>query len=217
MNIKTATKPELIEIRKALLDRHKALLQSKRWIEKTKLGLIRNWILHPNDGTISLVRAESQVACSALELFNYLVINIDQTCQEWNDVMIYSKQIQDFGDGFELSRIISEGNWVADREDVFLRCNWTLEDGTLLELSTGFGEDIEPVYTEISTYTQRSLMHFASKEIQPISENACLYKTIWHYDPAGWLSRLIPRKMLGNIILKNLVHEHEKLNTIFSV
>lgn len=215
MDIHNATTSDLIDIRQTLLDRHRALLQSTDWQINPVKGEIKNWMRHPADGSISIVRAESTIACSAKRLFDYLVTDIDQTCKEWNDVMIYSGSIKQFGEGFELSRIISEGHMVADREDVFLRCTVKQDNGSLIEVSRGFGEEVEPVYTGISSYTQRSLMHFASKEISPIDDDSCLYQTIWHYDPAGWLSRLMPRKMLGRIILKNLIHEHQKLAEIF--
>lgn len=215
MNIPTPTHSYLVALRRKLLATHDRLLGSDDWIVHPVKGEIKNWISHPKDGSISIVRAESVIGCSARRLFDYLVTDIDTTCKEWNDVMIYSGKIVDYGDGFELSRVISEGYVVADREDVFIRSTLALENGNLLELSVGLGEEAVPVYKEISSYTQRSLMHFASKEICPIDHNTCLYKTIWHYDPAGWLSRLIPRKILGNMILKNLVHEHKKLAEIF--
>jgi len=216
MNIKIASKEELLKVRGELLNRHHELLNSDDWIVSPEKEGIKSWINHPADGKISIVRAESEINCPARTLFDYLVTDIDKTCKEWNDVMIYSGSIKDYGDGFELSRIISEGNVVADREDVFIRCTGTLENGNIYEVSKGFGEDVEPVHTAISKYTQRSIMYFASKEICPIDEEKCLYKTIWHYDPAGWLSKLMPRKMLGKAILKNLVHEHQKLAGIFA-
>ncbi|RMG72559.1 MAG: hypothetical protein D6722_05190 [Bacteroidetes bacterium] len=206
---------ELLALRQELLDRHRRWQQAHGWIRKPTQAGIQSAILHPADGTISVVQAQSALACTADQLFDYLVTDIDRTCREWNDVMIYSGVIRELGEGCELSRIISEGRLLADREDVFVRCKLRLEDGTRLELSQGVGVAVEPVYTGISRYTQRSLMHFASKEIRPLPGPACHYQTIWHYDPAGWLSRLLPRKLLGNFILKNLIHEHQKLAGIF--
>lgn len=215
MNIPNPTHAYLVALRRKLLATHDRLLDSDDWIAHPVTGETKSWISLPNDGSIPIVRAESVIRCSAQRLFDYLVTDIDTTCKEWNDVMIYSGKIKDYGDGFELSRIISEGYVVADREDVFIRSTLALDNGNLLELSVGLGEEEVPVYKEISSYTQRSLMHFASKEICPIDSGACLYKTIWHYDPAGWLRKVIPRKILGNMILKNLIHEHKKLAAIF--
>ncbi|MCP4122785.1 MAG: hypothetical protein GY751_13615 [Bacteroidetes bacterium] len=216
MDIKNATKEELIELRHDLLARHNGLLNSNVWIVNPVKDGIKNFIHHPSDGKISIVRAESEIVCSASTLFDYLVTDIDKTCKEWNNVMIYSGSIKNYGDGFELSRIVNEGHAIADREDVFIRCTGTLENGNIYEVSKGFGVEVEPMYTAISKYTQRSILYFASKEICPIDENTCLYKTIWHYDPSGWLSKLMPRKMLGKAILKNLVHEHQKIAGIFA-
>lgn len=199
-----------------LLARHLELMESNEWINNSGKNRIRSYILHPADGTISIVRAESVVNTTAQKLFDYLITNIDETCTEWNDVMLYSGKIREVGPGMELSRIISEGHAVADREDVFLRCTGAFDDGRLYEVSVGFGEDQEPIYTGISKYTVRSEMHFASKEFVPMEDGTCLYKTIWHYDPSGWLSKLIPRKTFGKLILKNLVHEHQKLAAIFT-
>jgi hypothetical protein len=211
MNLQHPSPADLHALRQALLDRHRALQQSVGWVAKPAAEGVRAAILHPADGSISVVQAQSELPCTAQALFDYLVHDIDRSCREWNDVMIYSGRIRDYGEGFELSRIISEGNLVADREDVFLRCTLTLDDGSLLELSKGVGTEVEPVYNGISRYTQRSLMHFASKEIRPLPGGRCHYQTFWHYDPAGWLSKLLPRKWLGSMILGNLVHEHQKL------
>ncbi|GAB4405258.1 MAG: hypothetical protein OHK0039_06070 [Bacteroidia bacterium] len=211
MNLHAPSPAALRTLRQTLLDRHRTLQQTADWIAKPAPNGIQAAILHPADGTIPIVQARSTIACPARQLFDYLVTDIDRTCREWNDVMIYSATIRDLGEGFALSRIISEGHVVADREDVFLRCTLAQEDGTYIELSQGVGTAVEPVYTGISRYTQRSLMHFASKEITPLSPHACHYQTIWHYDPAGWLGRLVPRKLLGSMILKNLIHEHQKL------
>lgn len=216
MDIHYLTRLQLESVRDRLIDRHRTLLAHPAWISTSVKDGIRAFILHPDDGKISIVRAESTLPCSAQKLFDYLVTDIDSTCSEWNDVMLYSGRIKDYGDGFELSRIISEGGMVADREDVFLRCTGKFSNGNIYEVSEGYGTDQEPVYKGISRYTVRSEMYFASKEILPVDDGHCLYKTIWHYDPAGWLSKLMPRKLLGKAILKNLVHEHRKLKGIFS-
>ena len=215
MNVGNPSRDALISLRQELLAEHNTWHSSSLWIPRNSHSAIQSWILPLSDGRIPLVRAESILNCSASVLFDYLVTNIDDTCREWNDLMIYSGRIKSFGDGMELSRVISEGNVFADREDVFWRGVMELESGSLLELSQGVGTDLVPVYTDISTYTQRSLLHFASKEIVPMTSGQCVYKTIWHYDPAGWLSRLVPHRWLGHFILKNLIHEHQKLAVIF--
>lgn len=205
---------ELEQIKSELEARHFELMDAL-WMVKESKEEIHSWIIHPNDGTISIVRAESKVNCSAQELLDYLVTDIDKTCKEWNDVMIYSGVIKKYSESTEISRIISEGKLVADREDVFIRYVKAEKNGTLYEFSKGFDETFVPIDKSISNYTVRSKMHFASKEIVPISENQCLYKTIWHYDPAGFLSKLMPRMKLGKLILDNLIHEHQKLGSVF--
>ena len=166
MNIKNATSGQLRQIGDELLLRHKELYKSEEWIESKSIDGIKSWILHPSDGTISMVRAESVIQCNCQELFDFLITDIDKTCHQWNNVMYYSGSIKNYGDGFELSRIISEGNVVADREDVFLRYSGQLEDGSLFEVSKGYGEDVEPIAKHIAKYMVRSDMHFASKEVQ---------------------------------------------------
>jgi hypothetical protein len=190
-------------------------LMAETWSVKPPKEGIGSWVMYPKDGSITIVRAESKVKCAAKVLFDYLVTDIDKTCKEWNDVMLYSGIVKKYNETTEISRIISEGNIVADREDVFIRCVKRGENGTLYEFSKGFDETFIPIDTSISKYTVRSQMHFASKEIVPINANECWYKTIWHYDPAGRLSQFFPKKWLGDMILKNLIHEHQKLANIF--
>jgi hypothetical protein len=60
----------------------------------------------------------------------------------------------------------------------------------------------------------RSHMPFASKEFCETADG-CVYTTLWQYDPAGWTSALLGRRKMSEIVLQNLVHEHEKLQTIF--
>jgi hypothetical protein len=206
---------DLNSIREKLLKRHHELLTSDIWQSFPEEMGIKSWIHHPADKKISILRAESIINCSAQKLFDFLVTDIDKTCSQWNDVMYYSGSIKNYGDGFELSRIISEGHAVADREDVFLRCTGKLPNGAIYEVSEGYNAAQVPIDKSHTKYIVRSEMYFASKEFVAINENQCIYKTIWHYDPMGWLTKMIPRKTFGKLILKNLVHEHKKLKGIF--
>jgi hypothetical protein len=206
---------ELEEIKTKLIHQHHELMSADIWESFPEEMGIKSWIHHPADGKISILRAESIINCSAEELYNFLVKDIDTTCSQWNDVMYYSGSIKDYGNGFELSRIISEGHVAADREDVFLRCTGKFENGAIYEVSEGYNAAQVPIDKSHTKYIVRSEMYFASKEFVVINEHQCLYKTIWHYDPMGLMSKLFPKKKFGKLILKNLVHEHKKLKGIF--
>jgi len=169
---------------------------------------------------IPIVYCKTIIPCQPKELFDYLVHDISDTCHEWNDLMYHSSILHQIDDIARISNIISSGYPAYDREDVYLQiCDEKDMRQVFYELSFGIDADIIPL--NISNKAKnpnklvRSKMHFAAKQII-LNENGCEYITIWHYDPMGWLSKFIPRKILGNIILKNLVHEHEKLINKYS-
>ena len=214
-----------INIEKKLLDGHEKLselLNSNKWIDKIIVNEIDSKIMYI-DNSIPIVYCKSIIPCSAKELFDYLVHNISDTCHEWNDLMYYSSVLHQFETNDDnvigrISNIISFGNPAYDREDVYLNiCD--KDKDKYYELS--FGIDTNTIPLNISKQAKypnkliRSQMHFAAKQIT-INDHGCEYITIWHYDPMGWLSKFLPRKILGNIILKNLVHEHEKLINKYS-
>ena len=209
-------KQKLLEYRTRLLE----LLNSNNWIDKPIVNEIDSKIIYV-DNMIPIVYCKSIIQCPPKELFDYLVYNISDTCHEWNDLMYHSSILHQFetDDNIiaRISNIISSGNPVDDREDVYINiCD--KDKDIYYELS--FGIDTATIPLNISNKARnpnklvRSDMHFAAKQIT-INDKGCEYITIWHYDPMGWLSKFLPRKILGNIILKNLVHEHEKLKNIF--
>ena len=173
---------------------------------------------------VPLLFARTSVDCSAAKLFDYLVMSLSETCSEWNDAMYHSSVLaDDEARKARVTTIISDGSPVYDREDVFLQCFCELDrpaGAALCELSSGIG--MERVELNVSGKAKRprrlvrSDMPFAAKLIEPSIDGAsCTYTTVWQYDPKGWLS-LLPSSMLANILLKNLVHEHERLREIFS-
>ena len=200
------------------------LLNSNNWIDKNIVKNIDSKIMYV-DNMIPIVYCKSIIRCPPNELFDYLVHNISETCHEWNDLMYHSSVLHQFETNdnsiARISTIISDGYPADDREDVYMHlCDICEKDNALAyyELSFGIDNNIIPncIPLNISNKARnlnklvRSQMHFAAKQIK-INEDGCEYITIWHYDPMGWLSKFIPRKILGNIILKNLVHEHEKI------
>jgi hypothetical protein len=212
-----------INIKQKLLEGHvklNELLNSTNWNDIHMVKGIESKIMYL-DNMIPIVYCKSIIQCPPKELFDYLVHNISETCHEWNNLMYHSSILHQFDDMDVISRIsniISTGYPAADREDVFLHlCDKDSE--TYYELSFGIDSNMIPL--NISNQARnpntlvRSDMHFAAKKIT-INKMGCEYITIWHYDPMGWLSKFIPRKILGNIILKNLVHEHEKLTKIYN-
>jgi len=201
------------------------LLNSTNWIDIPIVNEIDSKIMyidHNLSQNIPIIYCKSIIACPPKDLFDYLVHNISDTCHEWNDLMYHSSVLHQFetdGDNVaRISNIISNGFPASDREDVYLQICCKDKD-SYYELS--FGIDMDTIPLNISNKARnpnnliRSDMHFAAKQIT-INMNGCEYTTIWHYDPMGWLSKFLPRKMLGNIILKNLVHEHEKLINKYS-
>ena len=215
-----------INIMDILIDGHKKLnelLYSNKWIDKPMVKNIDSKIMYV-DNMIPIVYCKSIIPCPPNILFDYLVHNISDTCHEWNDLMYHSSILHEFERLSSpciiprISNIISTGYPASDREDVYINiCDKDTCQG-YYELSFGIDENIIPL--NISKQARnpnklvRSKMHFAAKQII-LNKNGCEYITIWHYDPMGWLSKFLPRKILGMIILKNLVHEHEKLINIF--
>jgi len=204
MNININIKDKLKEGHMKLLE----LLNSNNWIDKKIVDKIDSKIMSQNS-LIPIVYCKSIIRCPPKELFDYLVHNISSTLHEFKtDDNIIAK----------VSTIISTGYPANDREDVYINICDKNED-SYFELSFGIDENIFPLNVSNKAINPnklvRSDMHFAAKKIT-FHEEGCEYITIWHYDPMGWLSKFIPRKILGNIILKNLVHEHEKLHMIFN-
>lgn len=178
-------------------------------------------VLDLRDGTIPVVSCVSNIACTPAELFAYLVSRLPATCHEWNDLMYHASSHPTADDACRVGTILSDGWPVRDREDCFVQIvDRREEDGREVwyELSTGLGT--EHVGRNASGAARRSHvrsnMHFASKRMAGTPQGGCEYTTVWHYDPAGWTSRLMPRALLAKIVLKNLVHEHAKLRHIFA-
>ena len=194
------------------------LLADDNMIDKNIVNNIDSKIMYV-DNMIPIVYCKSIIQCSPEALFNYLVHDISNTCHEWNDLMYHSSTLHEFEIDnniiARISTIISNGSPVCDREDVFMHiCDKTQDKKSYFELSFGIDENTIPLNISNKAINPnklvRSDMHFAAKKIT-FNENGCEYITIWHYDPMGWLSKILPRKILGNIILKNLVHEHQKI------
>ena len=192
-------------------------------IDKNIVNNIDSKIMYV-DNMIPIVYCKSIIQCSPEALFDYLVHDISNTCHEWNDLMYHSSTLHEFKTDTNIiariSTIISNGSPVCDREDVFMHiCDKTQDKKSYFELSFGIDENTIPLNISNKAINPnklvRSDMHFAAKKIT-FNENGCEYITIWHYDPMGWLSKILPRKILGNIILKNLVHEHEKIINKYS-
>lgn len=181
-------------------------------------GTVESTVLLPPRG-VPILLARSHLACSAARLFQYLVVDLPTTCHEWNDAMYHSSVLQGFGRDRRLSTIISSGQPLWDREDVFLQLFDEAPSGTLHELSTGVGT--ERVGLNASGRARRpgrlvrSRMPFACKRIAPRPDGTCDYITVWQYDPAGALSALLPCAVMASILKRNLVHEHLKLAAIF--
>lgn len=86
MNFQQPPSAGLHALRQVLLDRRRALQQSADWIARPAGWGIHAVILHPAEGSISIVQAQSEPPV----LFGYLVRGIDRNCRAWNDVMISS-------------------------------------------------------------------------------------------------------------------------------
>ena len=194
------------------------LLNNDNWIDKNIVNNIDSKIMYV-DNMIPIVYCKSIIQCSHEALFDYLVHDISNTCHEWSDLMYHCSTLHEFEIDnniiARISTIISNGSPVWDREDVFMHiCDKTQDKQSYFELSIGIDENTIPLNISNKAINPnklvRSDMHFAAKKIS-FNENGCEYITIWHYDPMGWLSKYLPRKILGNIILKNLVHEHQKI------
>jgi len=207
------------------LEYHKRLtelLTSQDWINISMNDSLDCKILFVPD-KVAVVYCKSQISCSGKKLFDYLVHNLPNTYSEWDDIMYYAGTIHEYDLNnnnitARISNIISYGNPVWDREDVFLQiCEE--KDDTYYELCSNI--DIINTPLNISGKAKRpnklihSYMHFAAKKIIE-TDSGCEFITIWHYDPVGLISKLLPKKMLAKIILKNLVYEYEKIQNIFS-
>ena len=197
-----------------MFDRQETLLTADTWQMIHVNKNIESKILICKEGLFPIVQATSTIPTSAEKLFDYLVIKLSDTCHEWNDVMYHASVLQKINDYAQISVVISDGKPLSDREDVFLQIFEKHNNGTLYEMSVGFDESQIPLTQNARRTCVRSKLHFCSKQITPISESSCRYTTIWHYDPAGWASRLLPKKYFGTIILKNLVHEHQKIQSL---
>jgi len=209
------TSEELINIKDWMHQQQKTLLHANSWENKKLDSEIESKIMFRADGLFPVVYAKSEIACSSEKLFDYLVYQLSSTCHEWNDVMYYSEVLHRFNDWALIGAGLNNGKPIADREDMFLQIVDKLENQTLMEMSVGFDESQIPLTGKAKRSVVRGKMYFCSKTIKSTDNSSCEYVTVWHYDPAGWASKLLPKRMLGNIVLKNLVHEHQQLRKIF--
>ena len=188
---------------------------------------MKTWMTNVDKNQIWMIKCSSIINCSKKDLYEYIVVNIDKTCIEWNDVMRKCKilhkfdidqlQLNDHDNGdfvCEIATIRSEGYTAADREDMFLRFHGIdANNNSYYEVSKGVDQNTICIDKSETKYVVRSLMHFCSKKIQDCESNPkqCKYTTIWHYDPMGLLTKTFSRKALAKMILSNLCHEHKKL------
>jgi len=216
MNPLTLNTEDLQKQRSSMYEQQSSLLQKDAWQTFELDARIESKMMLCTDGRFPVVQATSTVHSSASELFDYLVHRLPETCHEWNDVMYYAHTLHRFNKWAQIGTVISDGKPIADREDLFLQIFDQKDDGTLYEMSIGFDQQQMPSTGNARRSAVRSKLHFCSKKMIPIAEDRCLYRTLWHYDPAGWASRLIPHKIFGKIVLKNLVHEHQRIHAIFA-
>ena len=200
--------------RAAALEEFDSLLASDKWETAKGADGIEARLLDRGDGQALVCFARSSLPCKPADLFKYLVTDLPTTCAEWNDVMYHASVLKRY-DQANVGTIISDAKPVYDREDVFLQI-FAERGKALYELSRGVGADQVPMNASGAARRSivRSHMPFASKEFRETADG-CVYTTLWQYDVAGWLSALLGRRKMGEIVLQNLVHEHEKLQTIF--
>lgn len=204
-----------------LLQHAKALLQDPRWETFSSSNGIEAKILDAKDGRIPVKYCRSIIKCPPAELFKYLVTDITETHKEFNDVMYHAATLKQLTKTEKILTIISHGFPVRDREDVCF-VSEVDKNGVLYELSVGISEDLVPMNPNGAAlrsvggkpWAVRSHMHFAMKVIRPV-EGGCEYTTMWQYDPQGWTCSLLGKRKFGEICLKNLVHEHEKLRELW--
>jgi hypothetical protein len=205
---------DVVSRRTAALDEFDSLLASDKWETAKGAHGIEARLLDRGDGQALVCFARSSLPCKPADLFKYLVTDLPTTCAEWNDVMYHASVLKAY-ERANVGTIISDGKPVYDREDVFLQI-FAERGKALYELSRGIGADQVPMNASGAARRSivRSHMPFASKEFRETADG-CVYTTLWQYDVAGWTSALLGRRKMSEIVLQNLVHEHEKLQTIF--
>jgi hypothetical protein len=171
---------------------------------------VQTWAARDPRTRIPVVWSRASLACSAAALTRFVVDDLLQTHRQWYPMAESIEMLEALGDGERMVRIVNRMPWpMMRREDVYYNVRKELEAGVVVELSTSVEHDAAPPRRDAI----RSRMHLAAKRMAPRQDGGCDYTALWHYDVAGTVGRLVPKRLLVGPMLRDLEAEVARLRS----
>lgn len=199
---------------RALQARHEAMLGDSGWEQVLERRGVRGALLRVDGIRVPAVRCDTAIATEPGVLAGFLVQDILETLPAYNPVFDGGEVLETLAPGKRVLRLVNRLPWpLHRREDVFYNVLEQLDDGTIIELSTGVEHAAAPLRPDMI----RSCMHLATKRMVPRVDGGCDYTAIWHYDLRGWAGRWLPKRMLARAVVGDLARECDRLRERYGV
>lgn len=189
------------QLRSSLLERLKTFENRTDWKTSSAPPNVEALVLDTPELAYPIVRCRVLLGCQPHVLHAFLVTDVTHTLKEWSRDIDECSELERVSDSERILLIRTRAPvpLIAAREDVFYQHECQLE-GACIEVSQVIDRP-EPLPAKGSV---RSEMHFASKRIVP-HEKGCHYDVMWQYDPSGWMTKLLPIR-----VVLHSIHDHLK-------